>query len=302
MGALERRPHRHGRGFVFPIFLIVVGVLLLLQTLGVLPWDLWATLWRFWPVLLILLGLSIVLRRASPWVMPGITLLVLAGVVGAAVAIDWPLLGGGTYTKSFNAPLDGVERARVEIEFGAGKLYIASLLSSSENLVEGEFSGTTGEVETSFRRSDGEATLKLSRAWSVFGWRSVEEDWSVRLTGRIPLELDIDAGASDADLDLTELVVSNFSLDTGAADLEVRFPRGAGTTEARIKAGAAKLELVVPQGVAASISVDSGLSSVSVDEERFPKAGGKYESPDFASAQNRLTLDIAVGAASVTVR
>jgi hypothetical protein len=59
------------------------------------------------------------------------------------------------------------------------------------------------------------------------------------------------------------------------------------------------LDLFVPEGVAASITIDSGVSSVNVDEGRFPKAGDRYESPDFESAQNKLTLDIDVGAASL---
>ncbi len=47
------------------ILLIFIGAVLLLQTLGVLPWSLWFTLWWFWPVILIIAGLLIIfaLRR-----------------------------------------------------------------------------------------------------------------------------------------------------------------------------------------------------------------------------------------------
>ena len=49
---------RKQKDFVGPIILIVLGVLLLLNTTGVVPWEAWESLWRFWPVLLILWGIS----------------------------------------------------------------------------------------------------------------------------------------------------------------------------------------------------------------------------------------------------
>lgn len=46
---------------VWGIFLLFLGILFLLQTFNILPWGLWGTLWRFWPVLIII-GLSLLLR------------------------------------------------------------------------------------------------------------------------------------------------------------------------------------------------------------------------------------------------
>jgi hypothetical protein len=282
--------------------LVVIGVVLLLQTLGVLSWGLWTTLWRFWPVLLILLGLSIVLRRTPAWIMPTIALLALAGMVGAAYAIH-DSSTEGTYSGSFSEALEGADKARVEVDFGAGTLSLAELTASSDNLVEGEFSGAAGEVRTSVRREGDEVTLKLSRDGSGWSWGvSPKEVWDVGLSQRIPIDLDVDVGASDVNLDLSDLLVRKFGLETGAASVDVTFPRAAGETEASVRAGAASLDLFVPEGVAASITIDSGVSSVNVDEGRFPKAGDRYESPDFESAQNKLTLDIDVGAASLKVR
>ena len=293
---------RHRGQTVFPVFLIAVGTVLLLQALGVLSWGLWVTLWRFWPVLLILLGLSIVLRRAPAWIMSAIVLLALAGMVGAAYAIH-DSSDEGTYSGSFSQALEGADKARVEVDFGAGTLSLTELANSSENLVEGEFSGAAGEVKTSVRREGDEVTLKLSRDGAGWSWGvSPKEVWDVGLSQRIPVDLDVDVGASDVDLDLSGLLVQKFSLETGAADVDVKFPQAAGETKASIRAGAASLDLVIPEGVAASITIDSGLSSIDVDEARFPKAGDKYESPDFDSAQNKLTLDIDVGAASLKVR
>ena len=50
-------------GLLIPIVLIGAGIVLLLNTLGILPWESWSKIGRFWPVLLVLFGLSILVRN-----------------------------------------------------------------------------------------------------------------------------------------------------------------------------------------------------------------------------------------------
>jgi hypothetical protein len=55
--------HRSTAAFVVPILLICVGVILLLNTLGIVSWTSWSEIGRFWPVLVIALGLSILWKN-----------------------------------------------------------------------------------------------------------------------------------------------------------------------------------------------------------------------------------------------
>jgi hypothetical protein len=279
-------------------------MILVLQTTGILPWSLWGTMWRFWPAILILIGVAIVFKDISAWTMAGITLAVLVVVACVAVAMDWPLTGKEqSYTGSFSEELADFKSARVEVDFGAGNLQIGALPDTSERLIEGEFASAAGEMKSTLQQRGDEALLKLAREWSGASWgTSPKEEWGIKLSPRIPMTLDIDAGASDSEIDLTDLDVSRVTMDTGAAHATMTFPRAAGETTARIKAGAANITLIVPVGVAASISVDSGLSSIRIDEARFPRRGDKYESRDFSSATNKLYLEIDVGAATVRVQ
>ena len=47
---------RRPRSLAGPVVLIIMGVFLLLRTMGVLHWSLWHVFARFWPLLLILWG------------------------------------------------------------------------------------------------------------------------------------------------------------------------------------------------------------------------------------------------------
>jgi hypothetical protein len=61
------------------IILLFFGVLLLLQTTGYLSWQLWDTLWRFWPVLIIIAGINILFRNLNPWLLSLIIAIILTG-------------------------------------------------------------------------------------------------------------------------------------------------------------------------------------------------------------------------------
>ncbi len=66
------------------IFVLFLGIVFLLQSLSFLPWGLWETLWRFWPVLIIIIGLGILLRRQNVWLVSLLILILLFACLGIA--------------------------------------------------------------------------------------------------------------------------------------------------------------------------------------------------------------------------
>ena len=59
------REKKSGGSGAWAVFLIAGGIILLLNNLGFLPWEIWAVLWQFWPILLILGGIEIALGHSS---------------------------------------------------------------------------------------------------------------------------------------------------------------------------------------------------------------------------------------------
>ncbi len=67
----------------------------------------------------------------------------------------------------------------------------------------------------------------------------------------------------------------------------------------RIQRGSLTVE--VPAGVAARIRSRMALGTTTVDEARFPRSPDGYASPDFASAVNRVELDLQGGVGTIKV-
>ena len=293
------------RGFpLFPTLLIALGVLLLLQTTGVVQWEAWSTIWRLWPVLIIVVGINIAFGSRMPWLAVTLIALVLIAAVGIGIAISNEVLSGAESVATLEEPLDGVERVDLIIDLGAGTLSVGSLPANSANLVEGELrSFGTSEARTSVTRSGDHAEIELSTggfSFDFFG--NGDRRWDVRLSPAPSISIDLDTGASALTLDLTKLNVSKLSISGGAVDLEILAPQDAGHVNIDIDVGAANVDVVIPELVGARIDADLGLSGLSIDENRFPKAGGVYVSRNFDTSANRIYLEIDAGASSVEIR
>ena len=293
------------RGFpLFATLLIALGVVLLLQTTGVVRWDAWWTIWRLWPVFIIVLGINIAFGNRMPWLAGTLTALVLAAAVAIGVAISSSYLTGVESVTSLDEPLDGVERFDLVMELGTGTLAVGSLPETSTNLVEGKLrSFGISEVQTSVVRSPGYAELVLStNGVSIDFFGNPDRRWEVWLSPAPNISIDLDTGASNLTLGLTNLNVSELTVRGGATDIEILAPRDAGHVNIDIDVGAANVDVVIPEHVAARIDADLGLSGLSVDEGRFPKVGDVFESIDFDTTENRINLEIDAGASSVNVR
>ena len=276
---------------------------MLLQTLNILPWGLLGTLWRFWPVLIIVIGLGILLRRCNAWLVSLLVLAILGACLGVAIWQYGPSLSGGIVTKSYSEPLDGLEYARIEINFSAGNITIGSLPLSSPNFVEVDTKVRNDRktINVDFHQQDGEGELYLSTVNQQFGGE-VGIRWEIRFTKSIPLVININSAASNMELDLSELQTTKLRLDVDAGNYIVTTPSRVGTSDIEIEANAANIEVTIPDGVAAKIQGDTNLSVLDVDENRFPQQGDYYMSQDFVNAENRIELEISCNVGRVQVK
>ncbi len=287
---------------IWGIILVFLGVVLLLQNFDILPWGLWGMLWRFWPALLVIIGLNIIIGRYKPWVAAIVILAVLgASLVLAVWQYQSPLQR--EVISTYSEPRDDLQEALVQIDFHAGRLSLSALPPDSPNLVEAvsRRDGLTAD----FRRQDTAGHLRLNSTWDRRPpWRRVGTgwmEWTVKLAGGIPLTIELDSAAADVDLDLRHLKVPRFDLELNAGNCKVMMPLGEGVTRAFIEANAANIEITIPEGVAARIDVAVNVGALEIDESRFPREGAYYISPGFEDATNRIYLKIELNAGRVEV-
>lgn len=210
----------------------------------------------------------------------------------------------GTPTSAVSAgepviELEGAAAADVAIAFGAGKLAVTGPAAAGR-LVDGAFGGGVKV------RRDGAGRVHLStpgeRLWS-FAWGVPPFDWRIGLTAEVPLRLGLEVGAAQCEVDLSALRVEELRFKSGAAESWLTLPARAGFSRVLAEGGATAVHFRVPDGVAVRIRSAMALGTTDVDEQRFPRDPlDGWASPDFATAANRIELELRGGIGSFSVR
>jgi hypothetical protein len=281
-----------------PLVLIALGALLLVVNAGLLGWGRLLDLLQLWPLVLIAVGIDILLKGRYRLAIAAVTLIV--GAVFYTGALTMPGIGPAQ-TQAISQPLEGAERAELQLSPSVGELRI-SALERSGNLIEGSVQTARGErLVENFRTSGGTAIYELRSEGRSSGSFNIgrERSWDLRLNPNVPLKLVVDTGVGRSELALADLRITDLSIDTGVGETIVTLPR-TGQYEASLSAGVGATTIRIPNGVAARIQVSRGLGAVTVRGD-LERDGDTYLSPNYASAEHRVDLRVSGGVGAITV-
>jgi hypothetical protein len=295
---------RHG-GVVGPVILIGAGIVILLTNLGRLNWDIWGTLFRLWPVLLIAIGLDILVGRRSA-IASALIALLLLGVLG------WVILSGGLApvtesllpNQTVSQPLGGAARGEITVSSGVGELRV-SPADEGANLIEGQVMLAKGEKAIVNQSQSGDTmrfSLRSQGNPSVWwpGFRDQSKVWDLKINRDVPLTLNLDGSVGDVTVDLQRTKVTSLTVKGGIGNGTFTLPRQ-GRVSANINGGIGNLTVIIPAGMAARVHVNNGLGQVAVTES-FQRQDNDYTSPGYDSAADRVDLQVDGDIGNVTVR
>ena len=287
---------------VGPTLLIGIGAILLLNNLGYLDWTVWDAL-RLWPILLIGAGLEVLLGRQSVW----------GSLVAAVILIG--LIGGGIWL----ADTDGLRPARgdlVDISYGrndagaaaislepaVGVITIGALVDSTD-LMEGTIQVTgNGELVRTVSEGDPMEVTLTTQGGQRRGTMGMYQrsTWQLGINSDVDLDLEVDVGAGDVTLDLSDLTIDSAYLDFGIGRADATLPQVNGA-EVMVDGGIGAVTVRVPEDVGARIFLDAGLVGRSLPSD-YTHDGDTYISPNYARADNRVDVTIGLGIGSIRVQ
>ncbi len=290
------------------VLIVLLGVALFLSNFDVLRLD-WHLVFRMWPVLLVLAGISVLVSNPK-WraVLYTVTLVLVIGWIVSVASVGWGKIGNifrghteGVQTQEFTQDLDrDVRHATLSLKAGAGTMTIndttSSLFQASAETNIGRYSfesnkeGTTQHLDLEFNGKE--------ERWR-FG--NSKNTVNMRLNSRPDWRLDADVGACSVNFDLTPYNVREAIIKAGASSIKVRLGDRADTTRLRLDTGVSSISVFVPLSAGCRIKEDAELSSKSFQD--FMKTdGGYYVSPNYDSAKKKILIDISAGVSSVKVR
>jgi hypothetical protein len=292
---------------------IVLGLLVLLNNFS--PIGLyWEDLWQFWPVVLVLLGVSLMIRnRAGKIILAASAAIFLAVTIFASVKFTTGFINNdfevsfdddhnSSYTMNeYKENYDpSITKAVLNLDAKAGDFNIDS---STSDLIYVKTKGTTSNnFNLTKNDDDGVSSLKLKmkKTRFHFGKNNYKNQVNVSLNEKPLWDLDLNVGAASIDLDLTKYKVEKLNVDMGAASLDVKLGALSESSEVTVNAGASSIDISVPEEVGCEIKTDDILSSNSYDNFQKIKSG-LYRTSNFDEVQKKIYINIDCGISSVSV-
>lgn len=285
------------------VILISVGVVLLFNTIGQLPWIVWAKILSLWPVFLVAFGIELLFKKTKLSFLALLSpLLFLVVILGPALFFetDFGRMHRAEEAYLWNQDLDSnLIKATAIIEFKAGNLRLSS---GTDKLISTELDYFEKKplVHYKYREWDSSASVEitdterkhwgwsLNKGWSWGGWE--KKNWEIKLTDRIPINLKVDTKASHIDLDLFDLKINNFDLEAKASDVEIKIGNLVDEVIGRVEAKASKLSISFPEDMGLRIENHSTLSSTSFSWLTLKERDNVFETPNYEEAPRKLTL------------
>lgn len=283
------------------ILLVLIGFAYLGTNFGWWGNINWALAWNFWPLLLIIFGIAIMARR---WRF-GYVLVILVTLLSVAFAAYMaiyqrdllPVEIAEVKKADFSEDINGAKQAKIIIKSGAVDL---SISDSTDKLVEGSAESTFGEPNINRKEigdmSEITITTDTNHVWKFGKFRN---NLDIKISNQIPVEVVIDAGASNIDVDSRNLMLKNLNIKSGASKIDVQTgDKAINGSIVSINSGASSIKISAPKSFGAEVKMDSALLSKQISGLNKINEN-VYQSENFSSAEKKITFDINAGASSV---
>ncbi len=307
------------RKIFWGVILVLIGILFILKNVGLIYFD-WVTIWRLWPLILILWGVSLI---------PVKDYLKLIFSV-AAIAISFILVNTYDKTGYYSFDWDGRgnhhERSSDNDNWseGTAEQELFQLYDSSIKHVVLNLDAAAGD----FRLNDTAPSNKLLTFWKKgtignYSMTSNDDSTSTEINLNIqdshvkfnnkgmrvklglnpnPVwDLNFDIGAASIDFDLSSYKVEKLSIDGGASSIDVRLGDLNDLTEVEINAGASSIDIQIPETTGAELRTETVLSSRNFQGFKKIKSG-LFRTDNYETATKKINMSIDAGVSSVDIR
>ena len=295
------------------IFFVAIGGILVASDLRAVDTPTLTDVLRLWPLALVAIGLSIVLRRTR-LSLPGLMLAAAVPglVVGGALAVA-PRFVGDCGARGVPASVAGKQgtfdgAATVTVRSGCGSLNVKTSPGNGWQFDAGNTAGRTPTIDASPQSlsidangDSGPDFLDAGRdAWNLTLPTSDLDSVSlvvnagrgqVALPGARINRLALTANAAEILVDASAASVANLSAVVNAGSLSIHLPADSDVVGS-LRVGAGQLQICSPPGLGLRIASRGTAEMVRVDG--LQQHESEWQSPDYASATHRADLSVNV--------
>ncbi len=297
------------------IFFVTIGILILLNNLGKLYFDL-SDLWKYWPLVIILWGITFLVKNnVFKVILSAASAVILAFAIvgffnyvfnivdnrftindnGIHLEID-----GDVDTTNYFEPYNKqINNAEFNFKAGAGSFEIED---TTYGLISAITKGIKNNFELSRTENDSVSVVQFEMKHKRFSFKNgqFKNKAIIKLNSLPDWDMNFDIGASSLYLDLKPFKTQNVNVKMGAASMKIKLGDKSPLINLNIKSGASSVDVQIPNSSGCEIRTHTALSSK--DFKDFNKIdSGLYRTNNFESAKNKIIITVNSGISSIKV-
>ncbi len=321
-------PSKYSNG----IFLIFLGVFLLLNTLGVVPWSAWLSVVKFWPMLIIFAGLNVMFgkNRAMQWVLLVVSTLVWLGILIFVLFqnSDIPSITGNTTLQRINDRFENVaeqgvisssdslkiesyqnaKQMDIDFKLSTGKYFISDAPSATDLMkVESIYSKSFGELNINKEETGDKLLVNIeqSKSRSMF-FRGVNEaSYKVVTNREFPISITTNIAAGEGRIEIMDENLLGIDAEVAAGDLDITLgDENVDGAMLDLDIAAGKITLDLPEEVGYDVNYDIGAGEARMGEVQISGLGkrGLFRSSNYDDAEYKVSIVVKVGAGEFIIK
>jgi hypothetical protein len=194
---------------------------------------------------------------------------------------------------------DGVERANVELDMGAGEMRLGG---GASKILEGRFEYNSDALKPLVKSSSSgsHATITIRQPEHVRVAGNQRYKWDLQLNDRVLLDLALNCGAGEARLNLGSLHLRHVEVHMGAGQVDLDL-RGKPTRDydVKISGGVGQANVELPQDVGIWAAAHGGIGSINISG--LDKHGDHWENDLYDKAKVNVRLEVQGGIGEIRI-
>lgn len=263
----------------------------------------------FWPVLIILFGLAMIIKNSLLYFLLSILTLLVVSYLAFADPFSWQkkeVAQQNEDTKPnivavYDKPIDTF---KFTLDLGAAVINVNNLDDSNLNtLLRGNYSGINNLEETRTNQ-DNVANLQIkekSLDQNTILSPNKKRFMNLNISDRIATEFNINSGASKIDMDFSNVILKKLNISSGASSIKVKLGDKADSLDAVINSGVSDINILVPKDFGIKIDSGSILLGRNFTDLDLKQDKNTYTSKDFDSKTKKLNIKLSSGVSKLTV-